>query len=98
MKIIGISSTTNEAGEKSFTLYITEPFPAYANASEKGRQATGNKVEVVYVGKYDCSNFKIGDEIDISYGKAVTTKTGTFQPVKKIEIIQSKPILKGENL
>ena len=86
MKIIGISSTTNEAGEKSFTLYITEPFP------------TGNKVEVVYVGKYDCSNFKIGDEIDISYGKAVTTKTGTFQPVKKIEIIQSKPILKGENL
>lgn len=95
MKIIGISSTTNEAGEKSYTLHCMEAFPEYANESDKGRQATGNKVEVVYVGKYDCSNFKIGDELDISYGKAVTTKTGTFQPIKKIDVVHTTSAIKG---
>ena len=95
MKIIGISYSTNELGEKSYTLHCTEAFPEYANNTEKGRYAKGNKVEVLYVGKYDCSNFKIGDELDISYGKAVTTKTGTFQPIKKIEVIQTTSAIKG---
>lgn len=95
MKIIGISSTTNEAGEKSYMLYITEPFPAYANDAEKGRQANGSKAEGLYLGKYDCSKLKVGDEIEVYFDKAVTTKTGTFQPVKKIEII---PIQGGSKL
>lgn len=95
MKIIGISYSTNELGEKSYTLHCTEAFPEYANNTEKGRYAKGNKVEVLYVGKYDCSNFKIGDELAIYYDKAVTTKTGTFQPVKKIDVINTTQISGG---
>lgn len=90
MKLIGISSTTNETGEKSYTLHVTEQFPTYANDSEKGRQAIGIKAETFYVGKYDCSNIKIGDEIEIYFDKAISTKNGTIQLVKKIEVIQSQ--------
>ena len=47
------------------------------------------------MGKYDCSKLKVGDEIEVYFEKAVTTKTGTFQPVKKIEVTQSTPAIKG---
>ena len=95
MKLIGISSIANEAGEKSYRLYIAEPFPDYANDAEKGRHAIGSKADGLYVGKYDCSKLKVGDEIEVYFDKAVTTKTGTFQPVKKIEVIQTTSTTKG---
>ena len=44
-------------------------------------------VERIYVGAYDCSKIKVGMLIDISYDKAITTSKGTYQPIKRIDII-----------
>ena len=46
----------------------------------------GQKAESIYAGYYDCSQLKVGDEIEIYYDKAMTLKSGkTFQTIKKIE-------------
>lgn len=95
-KIIGIASTTNEKGEISYTLHLCDEFPEYANEIAKGKKAIGQKVETVYAAKYDCSKLKIGDEIIIYYDRAITTSKGTYQCIKKIDLIQSNIHLKGE--
>ena len=88
MKIIGINSTKSEDGRVSSTLHVAEGFPDYYNAPEKGRICVGQRVDSIYVGSYDCSALKVGMEVDISYEKAVSTKTGVFQPIKRIEIVK----------
>lgn len=89
MKLLGISYTTNPIGEIVSTLHLVADFEAYYSNKEAGRGCIGNKVETVYVGNYDCSTLSVGDEIDIFYDRAVTTKKGgTFQPIKYIEIIK----------
>ena len=90
MKILGITSTVLEGGQKSYTLHTAESFPAYANDISKGRSAEGQRVEAVYIGNYDCSNLKIGMEIEIYFDKAITTNKGTFQTVKKIEVLTTR--------
>lgn len=89
MKILGMNFTTNALGEVITTLHVIDNFEAYYTNDEAGRGCMGNKVEVIYVGNYDCSFLTVGDEIDIFYDKVVTTKKGgTFQPIKQIEIIK----------
>lgn len=50
----------------------------------------GQRVESIYVGHYDCSGLKVGQEIDVLYDKAVSTKNGVYQPIKRIEVAGSK--------
>lgn len=90
MTILGIQTTTNTSGETNTTLHVMEPFDPYYMKPEAGRNCTGKKVETVYVGGYDCSNLKPGVEIEVYYDRAVSTSKGTFQSVKKIEIITKK--------
>lgn len=89
-KIVGFNYTTNENGIKNTTLHLEEDFPEYYSKPEAGRSCAGKKVSTVYVGEYDCTNLKIGNDIEIYYDKAISTKTGTFQPVKLIQIVNSK--------
>lgn len=86
MFITGISRTES-AGKISTTLHGLSPFDAYQNNPEAGRFCEGQKSESVYVGGYDCSDLKVGQEIEIYYGKAITTAKGTFQPVAMIRIV-----------
>ena len=88
MKIVGISRTKTEDGRIKSTVHIEEDFPGYYNNPEKGRWCVGQKVDSIYVGDYDCTALKPGMEVEIYYDKAVTTKTGFFQPVKRIEIVK----------
>ena len=83
MKVEGI--LTNK-GKK--TLYISDAFDSYYNYPENGRVTTGRMTKSLYVGEVDISGIKVGSEIDIYYGEPVTTKTGTYAPIKKIEIIK----------
>lgn len=87
MTIIGMNYSTNSNGLRVTTLHVTEPFNAYYSNAESGRGCIGDKVETIYVGTYDCSNLEIGMEIDVLYDKAVHTKNGTYQPIKRIEVI-----------
>lgn len=88
MKLIGIHYSTNAEGKKVSTLHIAEDFNSYYDAKEAGRGCAGQKVDSVYVGNFDCSNLKVGMEIDICYDKAITTAKGTFQPIKRIDILK----------
>lgn len=87
MTILGIYYTTNTNGVRATTLYVSDDFNDYYKNAEAGRGCVGKKVDTVYVGSYDCSNLKVGMEIDIYYDKAVTSAKGTYQIVKKIDII-----------
>ena len=48
----------------------------------------GQRVGSIYVGDYDRTAIKPGMEVEIYYDKAVPTKTGYFQPIKRIEIVK----------
>lgn len=87
MKIIGINSTKTEDGRITATLHVADTFPDYYNNPEKGRSCVGQKVDSIYIGTYDCTAFKPGMEIEVLYDKAVSTKNGVYQPIKRIEII-----------
>lgn len=88
MKILGKNSTRNEDGRTSTTLHVADAFPDYYNNPEKGRSCVGQRVDSIYVGDYDCAALQPGMEVDILYDKAVPTKTGFFQPIKRIEIVK----------
>lgn len=90
MTILGMSYTTNADGIRNTTLYTKDNFEPYFNNPDNGRKCVGMKVEPIYVGSYDCSNLKVGMEISIYYDKAIVTPKGTFQPVKKIEILEKE--------
>lgn len=88
MTLLGISSTLNSSGQKVATLYVAEDFPDYYHSIENGRTCSGKMANGVYVGMYDISALKVGMEIDILYDKAITSSKGTFQQVKRIDIIK----------
>jgi len=89
-QIIGINQAESEHGTVSTTLQLASEFDAYYDNPDAGRTCEGLKAESVYVGSYDCSKLKVGQEIEIFYDKAITTAKGTFQPVKKIEIVSKQ--------
>lgn len=86
MTVLGINHTVNN-GVTNTTLHVAEDFDSYYTNPEAGRSCEGKKVSSIYVGAYDCSKIKVGMEIDIFYDKAITTAKGTFQPIKRIDII-----------
>lgn len=86
-KILGIHYTTNEDGSKCTTLHLEDDFPVYYSNIQAGRNCLGKHVSTVYVGTYDCSGLKVGSEIEIYYDKAIQTKNGSFQPIKKIDVV-----------
>lgn len=87
MKIVGMSQTIQPDETEVTTLHVTEEFDSYFSNPEKGRKCSGLKVNSIYVGRYDCSALKVGMEIEIYYDRAVTSQKGTYQAVKKIEIL-----------
>lgn len=90
MVIVGMHYTTNEEGIKHTTIHVKENFESFYNNAENGRKAVGMKVSSIYVGAYDCLNLKVGMDINIYYDRAIVTAKGTFQPVKKIEIVEKE--------
>lgn len=90
MRIIGISSTEKENGRVFSTLYIEMDFEDYYDNPEAGRTCSGRKTDSVYVGDYDCSDLEPGMFIDILYGKAINTARGTYQPIRRIDVIESE--------
>lgn len=88
MRIAGINYTTNANGEKLFTIHGTFPFDLYHKNVEAGRNCTGEQVEHVYAGNYDCTGLRVGMDIDILYDKAIHLPNGkTFQPIKRIDVL-----------
>ncbi|MBS5984462.1 MAG: hypothetical protein KIC67_17950 [Clostridium butyricum] len=87
MILVGMNFSTNASGAKNTTLYVNDDFNAYYSNTEAGRGCIGKKTDSIYVGDYDCSALKVGMDIEILYDKAITTKRGTFQPIKKIEVV-----------
>lgn len=88
MTVVGINSTTNESGVKNSTLQLLEEYDSFYNNPAAGRSSIGKKASSVYVGGYDVSNIKVGMEIEIYYDKAISTRNGMFQMVKRIEVIK----------
>lgn len=90
MKILGKNTTKSGDGRTSTTLHVADAFPDYYNNPEKGRSCVGQRVDSIYVGDYDCTALRPGMEVEIYYDKAVTSSKGTFQSVKKIEVINKQ--------
>lgn len=88
MRLVGLNYTTNVEGRKNTTLQVTDEYNSYYSNAEAGRGCMGVKVEAIYVGDIDCSALKIGQEIEVLYDKAITTARGTFQPIKRIDLIE----------
>lgn len=83
MRIEGIYKNNGKT-----TIYISqEPDSYYVNSSE-GRTFQGRMAKAIYLGDYDVTGLKVGNEIDIYYGEPMTTKSGTYAPIKKIEILK----------
>lgn len=87
MQIVGITHAPNSKGERTSTIHVLSDFPEHNNAPEQGRFCQGKQASSVYVGTYDVSHLKLGMEIDIFYDKAFETKSGTYSPVKLIQVI-----------
>lgn len=87
MTIIGMNQTKNAEGGYNTTLHIAEEFNSYYQNNEAGRRCVGQKVDSIYVGDYDCSGLKVGMSIEVLYDKAIQSKNGIFQPIKRIDII-----------
>ncbi|HBJ2623000.1 TPA: hypothetical protein LA827_002780 [Clostridium botulinum] len=88
MILVGMNFSTNASGVKTTTLHVNDDFNAYYINAEAGRGCIGKKTDSIYVGDFDCSALKVGMEIEVMYEKAITTKRGTFQPVKRIDILK----------
>lgn len=84
MLLIGMHYTTNAEGKRVTTLHIQDDFGAYYKNAEAGRGCQGHKVETIYAGDYDCSQLNVGMQIEVLYDRAVQTKNGIYQPIKKI--------------
>ena len=87
MTLLGMNQSRNAEGQYTTTLQVAEDFPEYYNNLDAGRRCVGKKVDSIYVGTYDCSNLKVGMSIEVLYEKAVQTKTGVFQIIKRIDVI-----------
>lgn len=89
MKVEGISRATNTQGDVVTTIHVTDDFNSYYRNAETGRSCEGKKVETIYAGTVDCSAVKVGMEIEVIYDKAVATAKGIYQPIKRIEILDT---------
>jgi len=56
------------------------------------RSCVWQKVDSIYVGHYDydCSGLKVGQEIEVLYDRAVSTRNGVYQPIKRIEVVSKQ--------
>lgn len=70
------------------TLHVTEDFADYYSNTEAGRICSGKMAKSIYVGDMDVSGIKVGSEIEIYYGEAISTKNGIYSPIRKIEIVK----------
>lgn len=87
MRIIGMSYVTKD-GERKYTLEVSAPFDAYHKNADAGRCALGEKVESIYVGSVDCSQLKIGMEIELIYDRMRTMSNGkAYQPIRRIDVL-----------
>ena len=85
MKVVGMNYSVKANG-KVTTLYVEQDFEPFYKDEDGTKGFVGKRAESIYAGYYDCSKFKVGDEIEIYYDKAMTLKSGkTFQTIKKIE-------------
>ena len=65
---------------------MEQDFEPFYKDEDGTKGFVGKRAESIYAGYYDCSQLKVGDEIEIYYDKAMTLKSGkTFQTIKKIE-------------
>lgn len=87
MKIVGMNHSTNADGQKTTKIHGAEEFNFYYTNTESGRGCIDMKVDSIYVGTFDCPGFKVGMEIEILYDKAITTTKGTFQTIKRIDVV-----------
>lgn len=88
MELVGLNWSVNGSGNKVYTLHVAEMYGAYFSDAANGRGCVGMRTEEVYAGNVDCSHLKPGMQIDILYDRAVTTSKGTFQVVKRVEVIE----------
>lgn len=88
MTVVGIAYALNKNNERVATLHVTDSFDEYDKNTDLGRSCLGQRVDTIYVGTYDVSNIKIGVTVDISYDRAITTKNGVFQPIKRIDVVK----------
>ena len=71
------------------TLYVSSEPDEYMTDAANNRKFSGRFVKAVYIGNtYDISGIKVGSEIEIYYGTPMSTKSGVYAPIKKIEIIK----------
>ena len=87
MTILGMNQSRNADGEWITTLQVADDYNAYYSNAEEGRKCVGQKVDSIYVGTYDVSALKVGMNIEILYDKAISTKKGVFQSVKRIDMV-----------
>ena len=87
MTLLGMNSGKNAEGVVTTTLQVADAFAPYYNNPEAGRTCVGQKVESIYVGEYDCSSLKVGMSIEIIYEKAIQTRNGIFQPIKRVDVV-----------
>lgn len=90
MTIVGMHYNTNSNGIKNTTLHVLDNFGGYYINNEAGRGCTGNRVETIYVGDFDCSALAVGMDIDVLYDKAIKTQNGIYQPIKQIKILKKQ--------
>lgn len=87
MRIIGMSYSTKD-GERKYTLEVSGPFDSFYKNAEAGRNAVGEKVESIFVGALDCSQLKVGMDIELIYDRMRTLANGkTFQPIRRIDVL-----------
>lgn len=89
LEVVGIQLSVNKKGETTTTLHMLGEFPDYYNVSE-GKAAIGKMALSEYMGTIDCSHIEVGALVDVVYDKAVTTSKGTFQPVRRVDVIKQK--------
>ena len=91
LQVVGLASAKGADGKVRTTMHLITEFESYQNDSTQGRVAIGKAVETVYVGTLDVSKVKVGDLIDIYYGKPIPKKDGTcFAPVVAVSVVKEK--------
>ena len=87
--VIGINYTIKTDGTTTSTLHVAYDFSEYYKDEAANRHCTGKMVESIYVGAIDCSKIAVGSEVEITYGKAIAMKNGSFyQPIEAIRMSQ----------
>ena len=70
------------------TIYVSQEPDAYYTNTAEGRTFQGRLVKTIYLGDFDVTGLKVGAEIEVYYGEPMSTKSGTYAPIKKIEILK----------